>query len=151
MAVNTADYISAVNDVISICRDAEEGFSGAAKAVENPTLQNVFEEYSAQRAKFAKELQSAVRAAGGDASDPSGMAGKLHSAWINLKGVLTGHSEHQILVETERGEDLSVQRYRDALDKQDLPPDLRSILQEQYEEVKLAHNHIRNLRDNTAH
>jgi uncharacterized protein (TIGR02284 family) len=86
---------------------------------------------------------------GNEAGDPSGLAGKLHSAWITLKGVVTGHSEHQILVETERGEDLSVERYREALDKNP-PRELRTVIEQQYEQVRQAHNHIRNLRDKTA-
>lgn len=149
MAETTTEYVSAINDVIAVCRDAEEGFRGAAKEVEDdPTLQNTFEEYSKQRANFAKELESALRDAGGEPVEPGGLAGKLHSAWMSVKGTLTGHSAHQILVETERGEDLSVQRYREALDKTP-PAALRTVLQEQYEQVQLAHTHLRNLRDRT--
>jgi uncharacterized protein (TIGR02284 family) len=53
------------------------------------------------------------------------------------------------LEETERGEDLSVQRYQDALAKNP-PGALRDILDRQFQQVRQAHNHIRNLRDTTA-
>jgi uncharacterized protein (TIGR02284 family) len=65
-----------------------------------------------------------------------------------VKGALTGHSEHQILEETERGEDLSVKSYREALANQ-LPDAINSLLQRQYEQVLQAHNQIRSLRDAT--
>ena len=150
MAEKSTDYISAVNGVISICKDAGEGFDGAAKAVEDPSLKRLFGEYSSQRGQFARELEAAVIRSGGQAEHASGMAGKLHSGWMAVKGVFTGHSAHQILEETERGEDLSVKRYREALEC-GLPNDLRSIIQTQFQHVRQAHERIRNLRDEAAH
>ncbi len=142
--------VSAINDVISICKDAEQGFRGAADSVQSPSLKSLFNEYASQRATFARELESAMERTGAKTEHPSGTAGKLHSGWMHIKGALTGHSEHQILEETERGEDLSVKRYREALDK-NLPEDLRSILKAQFGQVQDAHANIRRLRDQTAH
>jgi uncharacterized protein (TIGR02284 family) len=142
------DYVSAVNDVISVCKDAEAGFRGAADAVNDPTLKSLFQGYSEQRAGFARDLQQAVERSGKQPDHASGVGGKLHSAWIKLKGVLTGHSEHQILEETERGEDYSVSTYRDALSKE-LPQQILVIVDRQFAEVQQAHNRIRALRDST--
>ncbi|MBV9158958.1 MAG: PA2169 family four-helix-bundle protein [Acidobacteriaceae bacterium] len=69
--------------------------------------------------------------------------------WTALKGALTGHSEHQILEETERGEDFSRSRYRNAL-AHELPTELRSVLERQYQQVQSAHNRIKALRDSSA-
>jgi uncharacterized protein (TIGR02284 family) len=69
---------------------------------------------------------------------------------MSIKGMLTGHSPHQILEETERGEDLSLKRYQDALSSNDLPAELRIILEQQYQEVEAAHARIRTLRDSAA-
>ncbi len=144
-----SDYTSAINSVIHICRDAEQGFRGAAKAVTDPTLKNTFEQYSEQRANFAKELVRAATTLGIDVSDSTGVAGVLHAGWMELKGALTGHSPHQILSETERGEDLSISRYRAALDAR--PPEgIRSVLESQFQEVQEAHSRIRALRDSYA-
>lgn len=149
MAHNSSDYLPAVNDVIAVCKDAEEGFRGAANAVNDPTLKSLFEQCSSQRAAFASELSGAVTKLGLTPKDSSGVLGTIHHGWIALKGTLTGHSKHQILEETERGEDLSLSRYGDAL-KHDLPGELRSVLQTQFEQVQQAHNRIRSLRDATA-
>ncbi len=146
MAKTAKDYVSAINDVISICKDAEEGFHGAAKAVEDAGLKSLFEEYSAERARFAHELQRALASAGVEPKDPAGIAGKLHSGWMAVKGTFTGHSAHEILEETERGEDLSLHRYREALDS-NLPAELRALINEQYAAVERAHQKIRSLRD----
>ena len=148
MAEQEADYLSAVNGVIRICKDAEEGFRGAANAVNDADLKSLFEKLSLQRGNFASELRASVQATGNEPADPSGFAGTLHQGWIVLKGVLTGHNEHQILEETERGEDLSVKHYREALSKA-MPPQLKSIVQRQYEEVQQAHDQIKTLRNQT--
>lgn len=149
MSQHTTDYVSAVNDVIGICKDAEQGFSGAASAVEDPGLKSLFEEYSRQRAQFTSELEAGVRRLHGNPSEPSGFAGKAHSAWMAIKGMVTGHSPHQILEETERGEDMSIKRYQEALNA-DLPNEIRSMLESQYREVQTAHARIRALRDGAA-
>jgi len=149
MAANSPDYLSAVNDVIAVCKDAEEGFRGAANAVKDSALKTVFEQYSSQRARFAQQLRTTVTSLGLKAEDSSAVLGSLHRGWIVLKGALTGHSEHQILEETERGEDLSVSRYREALSQQ-LPTELRSMLEAQYQDVQQAHNKIKQLRDSSS-
>ena len=143
------DYAAAVTNVIGICRDAEQGFRGAADAVNDPMLKELFEQYSEQRGRFALELQTAVKALGFDPTHPSGAGGVVHGAWMTLKGVLTGHKPHGILVETERGEDWSVKTYREAL-ATSLPIELRSIIEQQYEQVQQAHNRIKSLRDANA-
>lgn len=149
MADNSNDYLDAVNKVIAVCKDAEEGFRGAANAANDPALKSLFERYSSQRAGFATDLSGVVTKLGKTPEHSSGVLGTIHHGWIALKGKLTGHNEHQILEETERGEDLSVTRYRDAL-KHNLPVELRSVLQTQFEQVQQAHDRIRSLRDATA-
>jgi uncharacterized protein (TIGR02284 family) len=143
------EYGQAVHDVISVCRDGEQGFRGAAHAVKTSTVKEMFEQYSAQRAQFATELQGAVKALGFETDDPQGLGGVLFASWISLKGMLTGHDVHAILVEAERGEDWTIKTYRTALSKT-LPPEIASIVQKQFEEVQQAHDRIRSLRDSTA-
>ena len=150
MAHNSSEYLGAVNDVIAVCKDAEEGFRGAANAVKDASLKSLYTEYTSQRAAFASELSAAVTKLGLKPENSSGVLGTVHHGWIALKGALTGHGEHQILEETERGEDFSLSRYRDAL-KHDLPGELRSVLETQYEQVQQAHNKIKSLRDATGH
>jgi uncharacterized protein (TIGR02284 family) len=143
------DYAQAVHDVISINRDAEQGYRGAAHAVNDPTTKEMFSQYAAQRAGFAVEVQTAVRDLGFDAIDPQGVGGMLHASWMSLKGILTGHDVHAILVETERGEDSSLKTYRIALSKT-LTPEIAAIIERQFAEVQAAHDRIRTLRDSTA-
>lgn len=143
------DYAQAVHDVISINRDAEQGFRGAAQAVADPAIKEMFAQYAAQRAQFAVELQNAVRSLGFEVIDPQGLGGMLHASWMSVKGMLTRHDAHAILVETEKGEDSSLKTYRVALSKT-LTPEIAAIMQRQFGEIEQAHDRIRTLRDATA-
>lgn len=143
------DYAQAVHDVISINRDAEQGFRGAAQAVNDPAVKQMFAQYAAQRAQFAVELQNAVRSLGFEAIDPQGLGGMLHASWMSLKGMLTGHDAHAILVEAEKGEDSALQTYRVALSKT-LSREIAAIIERQFVEIEAAHDRIRALRDATA-
>lgn len=143
------DYAQAVHDVISINRDAEQGFRGAAQAVNDPAVKQMFAQYAAQRAQFAVELQNAVRSLGFDVIDPQGLGGMLHASWMSLKGILTRHDAHAILVEAEKGEDSSLKTYRVALSKT-LTPGIAAIIERQFGEIEAAHGRIRTLRDATA-
>jgi uncharacterized protein (TIGR02284 family) len=143
------DYAQAVHDVISINRDAEQGFRGAAHAVKDPVMKELFAQLAAQRAGFAVELQAVVKASGFDTIDPQGVGGMIHASWMSLKGMLTGHDSHAILVETERGEDSALKTYQIALSKT-LTREIAAVVERQYVEIQAAHDRIRDLRVATA-
>lgn len=142
------DY-TALKDVIGICRAAEQGLRGAANSVKTPALRATFEQYSQQRGDFANELLRAGRSLGLDLENPVGLSGVLHAGWIELKGAFTGHSERQILEECERGEDLSLKAYHQAL-SMNIDPIVRNILQRQVAEVETAAVRIRALLEGAA-
>ena len=73
MAHTSQDYISAVNQVISVCKNAEGGFRGAADATRDVSFRTLFEQYSSQRAQFAEQLRAVVKETGNRPSDPSGV------------------------------------------------------------------------------
>jgi uncharacterized protein (TIGR02284 family) len=139
------DY-NALKDVIGICRAAEQGFRGAANSVKVPALRSMFEKYSTQRGEFADELLEAGRDLRIEIANPIGISGALHAGWMELKGALTGHSERQILEECERGEDLSLKTYRQALNM-NIYPEIRTILQRQVAEVESVRSRIGSLLD----
>ncbi len=130
------DY-TALKEVIGICRDAEQGFRGAANAVKTPALRTLFETYSAERANFANALIQAGSSLGLQVEDSLGIEGTFHAGWMALKGALSGHNEHQILVETARGEEMSLERYRSAL-SMNLSDQIRAMLQDQSAQIQQA-------------
>lgn len=143
MATND-DAVSTLNNLIETLKDGENGFRTAAEGVTNPEYKSLFNSYAQQRAQFASELQSEVRALGGDPEQTGSVLANLHRGWINIKSAVTGQDEGAVLAECERGEDSAVNNYQDAM-KQSLPASVQQIVQRQYTQVKEAHDRIRAL------
>ncbi len=55
-----------------------------------------------------------------------------------------GKDDAAVLAECERGEDVAKSSYQKALEK-DLPPDIRAIVQRQYQGVLQHHDTVRSL------
>ena len=151
MSNSLADTISTLNKLIETCKDGQEGFRLAAEAVtDDEDLKGFLFSCSLQRSKFAGELQNELIALGEpEPSELTTFKSVLHRGWINLKGVLTGHDDHAILVECERGEDTAVADYRKAM-ASDLSAPLHEIVNRQFQEVLATHNSVRGLRDQLA-
>jgi uncharacterized protein (TIGR02284 family) len=144
MADYRDDQISVLNELIQTCKDGAEGFQHAAEGVQDPDLRTLFTRYSEQRRQFTAELQTEVRRLGGDPDKTGSVSGALHRGWIDIKSAVTGKDDAAIISEAERGEDVAVKTYEDAL-KKSLPVDLESIIRRQYSEVKSVHDRVRSL------
>lgn len=140
------DVISTLNNLIETCKDGQQGFADAAEGVENSELKSVFYEAGQQRSRFAGELQSLVRELGGDPENSGSISGAIHRGWINIKSAVTGKDEKAILNEAERGEDVAVNAYKEALN-QNLPANVQSVIQNQYSQVQATHDKVKALRD----
>lgn len=134
--------ISTLNNLIETCKDGQEGFRTAAEGVRNSELKTLFLTYSQQRAQFAGDLQNVVLRLGGDPEKSGSVAATLHRGWIDIKSAVTGEDEGAVIAECERGEDSAVRNYEEAL-KEDLPADIRAIVEEQFTRVQEAHDRVR--------
>lgn len=140
------NVISTLNNLIETCKDGQEGFQQAAEGVQNSDMKSIFYEYAQQRSQFAGELQSAVRELGGDPENAGSVSGALHRGWINIKSAVTGQDTQAILNEAERGEDAAKNAYQEALEEE-LPANVRSIIEKQAAAVQQAHDRVKSLRD----
>jgi uncharacterized protein (TIGR02284 family) len=147
--MDKSDVIATLNDLIETSKDGEEGFRTCAEGVKSTQLKAMFNEAAKRCAQAAAELQSKVRELGGDPDRSGSASGALHRAWVNIKSSITGMDEAAILAECERGEDVAKQSYETAL-QEDLPADVRSLVERQYQGVKQNHDRVRGLRNATA-
>jgi len=139
------NVISCLNNLIETCKDGQDGFKTAAEGVDRSELKTLFYEFSQQRATFAGELQNEVRRLGGDPEKSGSVAASLHRGWIDIKSAVTGHDDNAIIAECERGEDSAVRNYKDALTDENLPSDVRTLVERQYAAVQEAHDRVRSL------
>ena len=151
MITNDDKSLAILNSLIRADRDSELGYLAAADAVGEPELVQIFAHYAVQRAKFAAELQERVKTLRGDPETDGSLGGEVHRAWMGLKAAIDSNETHAILEECERGEDMAVMTYRDALTERDVDRHTREIIQRQYEFVQAAHDRIRQLRDSATY
>lgn len=144
--MNNDDLISTLNDLIETCKDGEEGFKTCAEDIKNAETKSLFSSRAQQCALAARELQDEVRARGGEPATHSSVSGSLHRRWVGIKTAIMGNDEEAILDECERGEDVAVKIYKEALAK-DLPKELRHIVERQFQGVLRNHAHVKTLRD----
>ena len=138
--------ISILNNLIETCKDGELGFKTAAEGLKSADIKAKFLEYSRQRGEMVRELQTEVRRLGGDPEKSGSVSGSLHRGWLDIKSVITGKDDHAIVTEAERGEDVAKSAYESAL-KEALPGTAHTLVQQQAAKVRLAHDHVRDLRD----
>ena len=144
------EAISILNDLIETSKDGEKGFQTSAEDIKNPAVKAFFLSRSAEIATAVRELQTEVRALGGDPETSSSVGGTLHRAWVDLKSTLTGKDDVAILNEVERGEDVALKAYKEALEKahqKALPSNVVTLIQKQLTGVQANHDKVKALRD----
>jgi uncharacterized protein (TIGR02284 family) len=139
--------IDRLNTLIDTCKDGEYGFRTCADHVKSNDLKTIFLKRAEECQRGASELQAIVTRLGGKADTGSSVTGTMHRGWVSVVGTLSGKSDQAMLDECERGEDAALERYRAALKDSDLPSDVMTLIQHQYEGVKRNHDQIRTLRD----
>lgn len=144
--MDNKDIIDTLNHLVSTSKDGEYGFRSCAEHVKRDDLKRTFSARAEECRQGAAELQALIRHNGGDPDEGGTATGAMHRGWVAVKGTLTGYSDLAMLEECERGEDVALERYRDALE-QPLPPGIRLTVERQYEGVKRNHLAIRTLRD----
>lgn len=141
------DHVTGVlNDLLENARDGEYGFKTCAEQVEASATKQLFADRAVGCAQAAQELEALVRQYGGEPADGGTAAGALHRGWVQIKGAVGADSELSILESCERGEDSAIARYRKAL-KEDLPADVRAVIERQAAGAQKNHDQIRDLRN----
>jgi uncharacterized protein (TIGR02284 family) len=140
------ELIDTLNDLIETCKDGEEGFKTCAQDISDGQFKQPFLTRAAGCAAAAKELQALVVAHGGSPETRSSLSGTLHRRWVDIKSAITGKDDESILSECERGEDVAKKSYARALEKT-LPPEVRAVVERQYQGVLQNHDLVKNLRD----
>jgi uncharacterized protein (TIGR02284 family) len=149
MTTSNEEVITTLNNLIVTCRDGEAGFKTAAKGIGDPQIRLILGQCARQRADFATALQYEVRVRGGNPETGGSVSGALNRGWLDIKAAVLGADEGAIISECERGEDLAIAAYKDALNSS-LPTDLASLIKHQYGLVSASHHRIRSLEKATV-
>ncbi|GAA0769136.1 PA2169 family four-helix-bundle protein [Ideonella azotifigens] len=140
------DITKTLDRLVETSKDGEFGFQACAEHAKDAALRQSFLTRAADCRQAASELQSVIRTMGETPEDGGTAGGAMHRGWVAVKGTLAGYTDLALLEEAERGEDVALGAYRKAL-KEDLPADIRMLVQRQADGAQRNHDQIRALRD----
>jgi uncharacterized protein (TIGR02284 family) len=140
-SVTKPKVVSALNHLIRTCKDGQNSFHDAGAEVHNRELKKLYLAYEYRHRMLLAQLQPQVLVLGGAPRASGTVAATLRRAWLNLTQLLSGASDEMLIDEAERGEGIAVRSYAAALRKE-LPPDIRSLVERQYDEVRRAHDRL---------
>ena len=144
------ETIEVLNDLIRINNDRIEGYEKAVNKTNETDLdlRAVFNQMAQESRKYANELTAQVRRLGGDPASGTTASGKIYRVWMDIKSGISSSERKSVLEECEYGEDAAQKAYEKALaPDNDLPADVRSLIQDEKRNLKNSHDTIRNYRD----
>ena len=140
------DVIETLNDLLESCRDGEYGFRECGAHTVAQDIKILMLRHADECRDAGVELQGLIRQMDGEPDEGGSMSGAMHRGWVSVRGTLTGYSDEAMLDECERGEDAALARYRNAL-KEDLPADIRAVVERQAQGAQRNHDQVKALRD----
>jgi uncharacterized protein (TIGR02284 family) len=129
--------LATLSKLIATCRDGELGYRTAAAGVKATHQKELFASRASERAQFASELEAAARRLGDTPKQKGTFAALCHRGWMKTKAAFTRGDVASVIAECERGERAAVRHYKDAL-KQELPDDIRALVDKQNVKIKEA-------------
>lgn len=145
MHVFSEATIQSLQSLIEGNLDSAEGFRTAADIVTEPRLSALFSDIADIRGQFARQLQQMV-AVDEKPAESGTLMGAAQRWWLKLRGTISPDNAYGVLAEAERSEDRIKDLYEDAMRTCD-EPDVLTLLQEQFVQVKADHDRVRDLRD----
>ena len=142
--------VDVLNDLIRINNDRVEGYEKAIKETNesDADLRNIFNSMAQESRSYSRELTEQVRRLGGEPASGTTASGKIYRTWMDVKSGFSRSERKSVLEECEFGEDAAQKAYEKALDSDnDLPVDVLALVQKEKNNLKTAHDTIKNYRD----
>lgn len=141
---NKNDVIDELNDLIEIHNDRITGYEKASTN-SHAKLAAIAGEMKAQSEKQKQALVDYVTKLGGNVAEGTTVSGKLFRAWMDIKATFRSDDSDSMLESSIFGEEAAQKAYDMALAEDDLPADVRSLLQTQQSELKASQQKIKAL------
>ncbi len=136
----TEEISNKLNELLIKNYDAEKGYLNAIDNVENDRLKMFFKRRANERSEFAKELRTEILRYGELPEDSGSFKGTVHRNWMSLKSLFSSNNEQAILEEAIRGEEASLEEYKEILKDRTLPPTIDSLLLKHKSAIQAAIN-----------
>lgn len=137
--------IKTLNSLIETVIDSADGYTEASKAAQRSRFEEIFQRRGAERQKLTTELQSKVRALGGEPESDGTLLAGAHRMFLNLRNSMSS-DDTTIVDQVEAGEDHIKHKFEDAQRDNELSAATRVDIDQAYLIVKAGHDEIRDLK-----
>lgn len=147
--METNEKTGVLNDLILINNDRIKGYQTAKEELKdgNEDLKSLFTNMIEESHTLKMALTTEVSASGEDIEEGTTNSGKIYRVWMDVKAAFSGHDRKAVLENCEFGEDAAQKAYEMALQEEDLPGNIRSLISQQKATLKISHDKIKSLRD----
>ena len=133
--------VGTLNQLIAVCRDAEEFYGYAADKVSESQLQPLLRETAGLHREIGDALRPHVSGAGASPAEGGTFAGKFRQLKGGLKATLASDTEAALVPELEQTEQAVVQAFESAL-ADPMAPAAKTLVTEKLEVLKATHARI---------
>lgn len=136
-----------LNDLLEKNYDAEKGFKKASENAQHGGLKSYFSKKAQERYNFGHELKSELKSFGQEPDKGGSATGAAHRTWMEVKSWFSTDDDEAMLEEAIRGENASVDEYKDVLNDTALPVSTQQLLQKQKDAIEHGLANIKRLED----
>ncbi len=142
--------IDAMEKLIEVCRDGQEGYRNGAEHAKDPQIREFLDTVSLERAKFAGDLENeAIRLGKHDVKRTGDTLGAIHRGWTDLKASLGG-GDDSILSSMETGDKYAQEQYQKYIDDKQIPGDIIGMIRNQAQLIVGTLERVKALRGRKA-
>jgi uncharacterized protein (TIGR02284 family) len=145
--------IEILNDLIVINDDRIEGYEKADKEFEERGDTGpdrwFFSKFIKASQGYNRVLKAKIATLTTKMGDNNSFLGKIHLAWMAVRGIFISHDRRGLLKECAYGESAMEKAYQHTLNGKSLTADIREVLTTQQTELHEAHDEIKGLSDRT--
>lgn len=137
--------IHVLNGLIQTVIDSAEGYREASVEAEDPGRRDLFGRRSFERRQVAEELQSTVRALGGDPAAEGSVLAKAQRAFADIKHALI-RDDASMVGAVESAEDAVRSRFEKALEDSQISATTRETIRRAFARVSDGRDEMHDLR-----
>ena len=144
--IKNEEIVDDLNELVKINNDRIQGYEKAIEDNEDAQLDDLFRHYVIQSQKFRSQLaEHIVRIDGKGVTDATStdLSSKIHRAWIDIKSAITGKDRDTVLSSVEFGENIAVEAYKNAIEKDHIPAHIKEDLTKQLAELNEAYQKMK--------
>jgi uncharacterized protein (TIGR02284 family) len=146
MATASERITDVLRELTEFINDRREGYERAAKESKNPDFQAYYRDLANQSQDWASDLNQITQQYGGRAETDTTVKGKFYRGWMDVKAALTGNDEKAIIDNNLYGEEWALKAYNDALDNNELPMDIRQLVERQRQSSQQTYNRLQQMK-----